>query len=147
MPTVPPELFRKAYIISHGDDTRRTIGNAAAATYVMATSGSKATCDADLRAEYESYMTAPTTFAEFKKNRFAVNVVQRSTGPGDVHFLCSCRDGALKRMCSHSVSIMCMADVKLLEYPPDAKAVPLKRGGAKRGRPSKAPKQNRFSVN
>ncbi|KAH7713170.1 hypothetical protein AAVH_19488 [Aphelenchoides avenae] len=149
LPTVKPALFKTAYQMSAGDGKRRVIKSADQDLYIVAGSGKTFSSDQELWDYYVEHRTA-TSWAHFVETRFMVHVIKPSPVAGHRHYLCSCSDGSRKRMCAHSVLIMCSEELKLYAYPPDAKAVPLApavQGRKKKpGRPTLAPKQNRYAI-
>jgi hypothetical protein len=75
---------------------------------------------------------------------FYVHVVKRSLR-GEF-YECSCLVGAKKQACKHATMVMCLRQVNILQFPPDATAEILEPA-RKRGRPHKSQIQNHFAIN
>ncbi|KAI1710454.1 MULE transposase domain-containing protein [Ditylenchus destructor] len=80
---------------------------------------------------------AENTFAcwqRYKQIRASIMIIKKSNVWPSM-YMCSCSTGRKKRVCEHSVLLMCK--LKILVYPPDASAKPLSRK-RKLGRPKLA---------
>ncbi|KAI1709031.1 MULE transposase domain-containing protein [Ditylenchus destructor] len=127
LPAIPPFLYRNAFLMKQKNPfCKRITGED---TYVLCTRE----IDESKILEMYNLLIANdyTSWKAYKEYRRSILILTKSLYWPNV-YSCSCTDGRKKRLCHHSVLLMCK--LKILSYPPDASAKPLQRK-RKLGRP------------
>ncbi|KAH7724315.1 hypothetical protein AAVH_08203 [Aphelenchoides avenae] len=136
-PKPTPQLYVDAYSLQRGPEPRIVARLPNRDIYVIPAASSKLRTMDEVKAAYRDFNADPPSWIRFSEQRFKVHVVKKLNPDNAVLYWCSCRDGARKRVCKHSLNIMCTPNVNIYTYPEDATAVPL-GNKRKRGRPTQA---------